>query len=140
MDDATLSEAFELLGEAASQIQAADLTNRLLPLFARPKAISPLPVPPEVFRLGSPPMLWIESFFNLLRDVTRDVIPAGPLRSLVVDGVISGVGGALLVPNQHVMDVVVLARVVRVHNGATGESEDDIDAFVFQHFPHDLCT
>ena len=53
-----------------------------------------------VFRLGAPPMRWIESLFTALSDEGSRLLPAGELRSLIVDGVLGGVGGVLtFVPN-----------------------------------------
>jgi len=55
------------------------------------------------FRLGETPMGWIESGFDHLGTIVSGFWPAGsasPLRSLLVDGVIAGVGGVLVfVPN-----------------------------------------
>ena len=51
------------------------------------------------FALGEPPMHWIEGFFGWLGDGVGSLWPAGSqsaLRSLVVDGVIGGVGGVLV--------------------------------------------
>ena len=47
------------------------------------------------FLLGEYPMAWLESFFGLLAKGATAVIPDGALRSLIVDGIISGVGGVL---------------------------------------------
>jgi len=52
-----------------------------------------------VFTLGEPPMQWIEAFFGWLADGVGSLWPAGStsdLRSLVVDGIIGGVGGVLV--------------------------------------------
>ena len=55
------------------------------------------------FVLGEPPMHWIESFFGWLGDGVGILWPVGSrsvLRSLVVDGLIGGVGGVLVfLPN-----------------------------------------
>jgi ferrous iron transport protein B len=45
------------------------------------------------FKLGAYPMEWIESLFGWLSTMATAVIPEGILRSLVVDGMIAGVGG-----------------------------------------------
>jgi len=45
------------------------------------------------FALGEYPMAWFESLFGWLGNAAASVIPEGFLRSLVVDGVIGGVGG-----------------------------------------------
>ena len=53
-----------------------------------------------VFRLGAPPMGWIESFSGILGEQVSAVIPEGDFQSLLVDGIIGGVGGVLVfVPN-----------------------------------------
>jgi len=55
------------------------------------------------FTLGGPPMNWIEWGFDKLGALVSSFWPAGshsPLRSLLVDGVIGGVGGVLVfLPN-----------------------------------------
>lgn len=52
------------------------------------------------FALGEYPMAWLESFFALIAQRAAVLLPAGFLQSLVVDGIIGGVGGVLsFVPN-----------------------------------------
>ncbi|RJO66188.1 MAG: ferrous iron transport protein B [Myxococcales bacterium] len=55
------------------------------------------------FTLGEPPMGWIEAFFGWLGDMVASWWPTGiesPLKSLLVDGVIGGVGGVIVfLPN-----------------------------------------
>lgn len=52
------------------------------------------------FQLGEIPMHWIESFFTWLGDYSMTVIPAGIARSVIVDGIIAGVGGVIVfLPN-----------------------------------------
>jgi len=55
------------------------------------------------FTLGGPPMEWIEAGFGWLGEVIASWWPEGsesPLRSLLVDGVIGGVGGVVIfLPN-----------------------------------------
>jgi len=55
------------------------------------------------FTLGEPPMGWIESFFEWLGGAVGSLWPAGTesaLKSLLVDGIIGGVGGVLVfLPN-----------------------------------------
>jgi len=55
------------------------------------------------FTLGAPPMEWLDAAFNALADAVGGLWPPGaasPLRSLLVDGVIRGVGGVLVfLPN-----------------------------------------
>jgi len=41
------------------------------------------------------PIRWLEIFFDRLASVALNVIPAGPFQSLIVSGVIRGVGGVL---------------------------------------------
>ncbi len=49
-----------------------------------------------VFRLGAPPMEWIEAAFTWLGAQVAIILPEGGLQSLVVDGIIGGVGGVLV--------------------------------------------
>lgn len=52
------------------------------------------------FRLGNIPMEWIGIFFDRLGGFATAVLPSGIVRSLVVDGIIAGVGGVLVfLPN-----------------------------------------
>lgn len=52
------------------------------------------------FRLGEFPMTWIESLVEYLGNGVRAVMPEGPLKDLVADGVINGVGGVIVfLPN-----------------------------------------
>jgi ferrous iron transport protein B len=41
------------------------------------------------------PILWFEAFFEFLKSTTSSVIPEGHLQSLIISGVIDGVGGVL---------------------------------------------
>ncbi len=41
------------------------------------------------------PLAWVERFFELLKETMETTIPQGPLQSLLVSGVIDGVGGVL---------------------------------------------
>jgi ferrous iron transport protein B len=47
------------------------------------------------FLLGEYPMAWLESLFGLLSRGILNIMPDTPLRSLLVNGVIGGVGGVL---------------------------------------------
>lgn len=47
------------------------------------------------FALGEVPMGWMEALFGWLGDTLRQILPEGPLASLVVSGVIDGAGGVL---------------------------------------------
>lgn len=52
------------------------------------------------FEIGSIPMDWIDAFFGWLGSVVGSTISNAEIRSLIVDGVISGVGAVVLfVPN-----------------------------------------
>ena len=48
------------------------------------------------FTLGAVPMEWTETFFGWLGGAAGTLLPEGLLRSLVVDGIIGGVGGVLV--------------------------------------------
>jgi ferrous iron transport protein B len=53
-----------------------------------------------VFRLGQAPMTWLEALFAWLQGLGRHWLPPGEIQSMVVDGIIGGVGGVLVfVPN-----------------------------------------
>lgn len=47
------------------------------------------------FTLGEIPMGWVEGFFAWFSDLATALLPDGMVRSLVVDGIIGGVGGVL---------------------------------------------
>ncbi len=47
------------------------------------------------FNLGETPLGWVQLFFSWLGDAAGSVLPQGLLQSLVVSGVIDGVGGVL---------------------------------------------
>ncbi|GFK93781.1 Fe(2+) transporter FeoB [Fundidesulfovibrio magnetotacticus] len=47
------------------------------------------------FTVGKVPMDWLEAGFGLLSETVNDALPDGMLRSLLVDGVIAGVGGVM---------------------------------------------
>ncbi|MCF8105497.1 MAG: ferrous iron transport protein B [Desulfohalobiaceae bacterium] len=47
------------------------------------------------FGLGEIPLGWVEGFFGWLGETCRALIPQGLLRSLLVSGIIDGVGGVL---------------------------------------------
>ena len=52
------------------------------------------------FEIGSIPMEWIDGFFGWFGDTVGATIPNEEIRSLIVDGIISGVGAVVLfVPN-----------------------------------------
>lgn len=47
------------------------------------------------FRIGEIPMGWVEAGFGLLRDGAEAVLPDGQIKSLVLSGIIDGVGGVM---------------------------------------------
>ena len=47
------------------------------------------------FNLGETPLGWVQLFFSWLGDAAGSILPQGLLQSLVVSGVIDGVGGVL---------------------------------------------
>ncbi len=52
------------------------------------------------FRLGAYPMEWIEALVGFIGDQVRHLMEPGPLKDLLVDGVIGGVGGVIVfLPN-----------------------------------------
>ena len=52
------------------------------------------------FEVGAYPMHWIELGVSWLSSVIESIMPAGPLKDLIVDGVIGGVGGVIVfLPN-----------------------------------------
>ncbi|MPL85361.1 GTPase Der [bioreactor metagenome] len=52
------------------------------------------------FTLGSYPMEWIDAGVGLLSNWISGIMPEGPLKALLVDGVIGGVGGVIIfLPN-----------------------------------------
>jgi len=52
------------------------------------------------FSLGNIPMEWIDAGVNLLGNYIRGVMPVGPLRDLICQGIIGGVGGVVIfLPN-----------------------------------------
>jgi ferrous iron transport protein B len=62
------------------------------------------------FSVGTVPMGWVEALFKWLSGVATDLLPDGLLRSLVVSGVIGGVGGVVVfVPLIMVMFLLISA-------------------------------
>ena len=49
-----------------------------------------------IFTVASYPMDWIDAGVKMLKNWTADQIPAGNFQSLIVDGVLSGVGGVVV--------------------------------------------
>lgn len=50
----------------------------------------------SVFFLAEYPMKWIEEFFLLFSDFTATHLPAGPINSLISNGIIPGIGGIMV--------------------------------------------
>lgn len=48
------------------------------------------------FTLGQYPMDWIESGVNLISEFMRSIMPDGPLKAMVIDGAIAGVGAVIV--------------------------------------------
>ncbi len=54
----------------------------------------------STFTLGQYPMEWIDLFVNLLGESISKIMADGPLKDLLIDGVIGGVGGVIIfLPN-----------------------------------------
>jgi ferrous iron transport protein B len=52
------------------------------------------------FTLGDYPMAWIDTAMGLLSAFVSHTMPAGPLKSLIVDGILAGIGGVIIfLPN-----------------------------------------
>jgi len=52
------------------------------------------------FTLGSYPMEWIDAGVGVLSSWLQNVMPEGPVRDLIVDGIVGGVGGVIIfLPN-----------------------------------------
>ena len=47
------------------------------------------------FSVGKWPMAWLEALFGWLSGLAASILPPGPLHSLVIDGVLAGVGSVL---------------------------------------------
>jgi len=87
-----------------------------------------------VFTLGEVPMGWIESGVHSLGVMLSGLWPAGadsPLRSLVIDGIVSGVGGVIVfVPN---IALLFLAIALLENSGYMARA-----AFIMDGFMHRL--
>lgn len=52
------------------------------------------------FELGAYPMSWIESGVSALGNFVRELLPSGPVKDMIIDGIIGGVGGVIVfLPN-----------------------------------------
>ena len=96
----------ETLHSGASVAEEHPLTRRLDAIFLHRFAGLPIFLAAMVllfqfvFTLGAPLMGVIEWLFATLGGLVAAALPAGPLRSLLVDGVIGGVGGVVVfLPN-----------------------------------------
>lgn len=81
-----------------SQLIDALVTNRLFgfPIFLLIMFV----IFWATFEVGSYPMQWIEMGVSWLSSIVDGVMPVGPLKDLIVDGVIGGVGGVIVfLPN-----------------------------------------
>ncbi len=86
------------------------------------------------FTLGEPPMGWIEGFFGWLAGGIESLWPAGSesgVKSLLVDGIIGGVGGVLVfLPN---ILLLFLGIAVLEDSGYMGRA-----AFIMDRFMHKI--
>ena len=99
--DGALSETFTgepRTKEGRSQIIDKVLTHRILgiPIF-----IAFIWIMFEcTFSLGQYPMDWIDMFVGWIGELVSDTLPDGPVKDLLVDGIIAGVGGVIVfLPN-----------------------------------------
>ena len=54
----------------------------------------------STFQFGQYPMTWIESLVDLLSNYVEKIMTPGPLKDLITDGIIAGVGGVIVfLPN-----------------------------------------
>lgn len=96
-----LAETFqndELHEEKSTKIIDAFVTNKLFgfPIFLLVMWLMFW----ATFKIGSYPMEWIESLVSWVSGLIDGVMPAGPLKDLLLDGIIGGVGGVIVfLPN-----------------------------------------
>ncbi len=84
--------------EKSTKIIDAFVTNKLFgfPLFLMAMWLMFW----ATFKVGSYPMEWIESFVSWVSGVISNVMTDGPLKDLLLDGIIGGVGGVIVfLPN-----------------------------------------
>ncbi|MHB8278182.1 MAG: ferrous iron transport protein B [Candidatus Humimicrobiaceae bacterium] len=61
-----------------------------------------------VFKLGDYPVNWLNTGLNKFAEILSKVIPAGLLKSLLIDGIIGGVGGILVfIPKIMLLFIVI---------------------------------
>ncbi len=98
-DDGAVRRAFSDRLDAVLTHAAAGPAIMMLTFYAMFQA---------TFKLGELPMAWLESLFGWLGDQASGLLPEGQLRSLVVSGVIDGVGGVLgFVPLIMIMFMII---------------------------------
>lgn len=84
--------------EKATKIIDTFVTNRLFgfPIFLCVMCLMFW----STFKLGSYPMEWIEQFVSWISSVLETHLSAGPLKDLLIEGIIGGVGGVIVfLPN-----------------------------------------
>ncbi|MDE7388672.1 MAG: ferrous iron transport protein B [Muribaculaceae bacterium] len=94
----TISGHLTVSTNRSTAIIDAFVTNRLfgIPLFL----LAMLAVFWLTFSVGNYPMSWIEMLVSWLGATVSDAMPVGPLRDLVCDGIIGGVGAVIVfLPN-----------------------------------------
>jgi len=96
----------EVLTQEKAQIEKKTLTEKIDNILIHPVLGIPIflffmwSLFQLTFEIGSIPMDWIDAFFGWFGDVIGATIPNDDVRSLIVDGVIAGVGAVVLfVPN-----------------------------------------
>lgn len=88
----------ELEGEGSTKIIDAFVTNKLFgfPIFLLVMWLMFW----ATFQIGSYPMEWIESFVSWISEKIGNCMTDGPLKDLLLDGIIGGVGGVIVfLPN-----------------------------------------
>jgi len=96
----------EVLKQTKVQIEKKTLTERIDNVLIHPVLGIPIflffmwGLFQLTFEIGSIPMDWIDAFFGWFGDTVGATIPNEDIRSLIVDGIIAGVGAVVLfVPN-----------------------------------------
>ena len=69
------------------------------------------------FRLGAYPMEWIENLVSWIGNFVRGNMSEGPLKDLLVDGIIGGVGGVIVfLPNILILYLFIARRIPQTYN------------------------
>jgi len=96
----------EVVTEENAQIEKKTLTEKIDNVLIHPILGIPIflffmwSLFQLTFEIGSIPMEWIDAFFGWFGDTVGATIPNDDVRSLIVDGIIAGVGAVVLfVPN-----------------------------------------